>query len=317
MTSLLAAEPKDWVEANYEPSILQLGRVDGKQFGMAVNASSPLMFFNVELVKQAGGNPEKMPDNWPDVIALATKIKSSGANLAGLAYNIHDWPDDWLLRSMVQQAGGNMVDASGTKVAFGDATGLQAMRYIRRFVTENGMPLIDWDQSRQQFIAGQIGLFFDTPGRLRQDTDLIGKRFTLGTAVFPIDNKEKGGLPTGGNAALVLTHDPAKQKAAWELAKYMTGPEVQTVVAETTGYLPTNKRAVGPDFLGAFYTANPNFRTITGQINRSLPWQGYSGGNPFGSGGRSGTSSTASCAVNSRRRRGLEALVKETTALIS
>ena len=27
------------------------------------------------------------------------------------------------------------------------------------------MPLIDWDQSRQQFIAGKIGLFFDTPAR--------------------------------------------------------------------------------------------------------------------------------------------------------
>ena len=55
------------------------------------------------------------------------------------------------------------------------------------------MPLIDWDQSRQQFIAGKIGIFFDTPARLRQVTDLIGDKFTLGTAIFPIDDKAKGG----------------------------------------------------------------------------------------------------------------------------
>ena len=38
-------------------------------------------------------------------------------------------------------------------------------------------------------------------------------------------------------------------------------------------------RAVGPEFLGPFYEANPNFRTVTGQIERSVPWQGYPGGN--------------------------------------
>ena len=47
------------------------------------------------------------------------------------------------------------------------------------------MPLIDWDQSRQQFIAGKIGIFFDTPARMRQVTDLIGDKFTLGTAHLP------------------------------------------------------------------------------------------------------------------------------------
>ena len=115
-------------------------------------------------------------------------------------------------------------------------------------VTDGGMPLIDWDQSRQQFIAGKIGIFFDTPARMRQVTDLIGDKFTLGTAIFPIDDKAKGTLPTGGNAAIVTSRDPAKQKAAWEFLKFVTGPEAQKIVVETTGYLPTNLRTPGPEF---------------------------------------------------------------------
>ncbi len=313
---LLSAEPKEWVEANYAPRILNLGRVDGMLYGMAVNASTPLMYYNAELVRQAGSDPDRMPDTWDAVIALAAKIKASGPNLAGLAYNIHEWPDDWLFRGLIHQGGGNMLDATGNKVAFGDAVGLRAMQYVRRFVTEAGMPLIDWDQSRQQFIAGQTGLFFDTPARLRQVTDLIGKRFTLGTAVFPIDDKAKGGLPTGGNAAIIMSRDPAKQKAAWEFMKFMTGPEAQKMVVETSGYLPTNKRAIGPDFLGPFYEANPNFRTITLQVDRSVPWQGYPGGSSVR------IWRTQREIINRVMRgelapdAGLDRLVKETTSLV-
>jgi multiple sugar transport system substrate-binding protein len=274
---MLAAEPEAWRKANYSEALLSLGQVNGKQAGMGFNASTPLMYFNTELVKKAGGDPEKMPDNWPDLVALAKKIRSG--DTAGLAYNIHDWPDDWLWRGLILQGGHMLLDASGKKVAFGGAAGEKVLTTLRSFVTEAGMPLIDWDQSRQQFIAGKIGIFFDTPARLRQVTDLIGERFTLKTALFPIDDKEKGKLPTGGNAALITAKDPAKQKAAWEFIKFVTGPEAQKIVVETTGYMPTNLRAGEDAFLGPFYKDNANFRTINGQISRAAPWQGYPGGN--------------------------------------
>ena len=275
---LLAAEGKEFRAKNYSDRIVALGKVDGKLYGLPFNASSPIMYYNVELVKKAGGDPDKMPDNWDAVMALAAKIKAGVSDVAGLAYNVHDWPDVWLYHAMITQAGGTVVE--GDRVPLGGPDiGVQTLQRFRRFVSEEGMPLIDWDQSRQQFIAGKIGIFFDTPARLRQVTDLIGDKFTLKTAIFPIDNKAKGGLPTGGNAAIITTHDPKKQKAAWEFLKFVTGPEAQKIVVESTGYLPTNLRATGPEFLGPFYDKNPNFRTVSLQIDRSVPWQGYPGGN--------------------------------------
>lgn len=274
---MLAAEPEAWRRANYSDALLSLGQVNGKQSGLAFNASTPLMYFNAELVKKAGGDPEKMPDNWTDLLALAKKIRT--ADIAGLAYNIHDWPDDWLWRGMVLQGGSTLLNADGTKVAFGGDYGQKILETLRSFVTEGGMPLIDWDQSRQQFIAGKMGIFFDTPARLRQVTDLVGERFTMKTALFPIDDKARGKLPTGGNAALITAKDPAKQKAAWEFIKFVTGPEAQKIVVETAGYMPTNLRAGEDAFLGPFYKDNANFRTINGQVSRAAPWQGYPGGN--------------------------------------
>jgi multiple sugar transport system substrate-binding protein len=275
---LLAGEPKQWVADNYSDKILALGQINGKQYGMAVNASTPIMYINNELVKKAGGDPAHMPDTWEGIVTLAAKIKALGPNIAGMAYNVHDWPDDWLWRGIVLQGGGSMLNEAGDKVAF-DGVGLKELEMLRRFVTEGGMPLIDWDQSRQQFVAGQIGIFFDTPARMRQDTDLIGDKFTLGSAVFPLDDKAKGGLPTGGNSALITAKDPAKQKAAWEFIKFVTGPEAQKIVVETAGYMPTNLRAGEDAFLGPFYKENANFRTINGQVSRAAPWEGYPGGN--------------------------------------
>lgn len=275
---LLNAEGKEFRGKNYSDKILALGKVDGKLYGLAFNASTPIMYYNVELVKKAGGDPEHMPDNWEALIALVAKIKAAAPDVAGVAYNVHDWPDVWLYHAMILQAGANVVE--GNKVTLGGPdVGLKTLKTFRRFVTEGGMPLIDWDQSRQQFIAGKIGVFFDTPARLRQVTDLIGDKFTLRTAVFPVDNKEKGGLPTGGNAAIITSRDAKKQKAAWEFLKFETGPEAQKIVVETTGYLPTNRRATGPEFLGPYYDKNPNFRTVSLQMDRSVPWQGYPGGN--------------------------------------
>ena len=273
---LLAAEPAKWRASNYADKILDLGKVHGKLYGLAVNASRPVMYCNADLVKKAGGDPAHMPDTWEGVIALAKKIHET-SGLAGMAYNVHEWPDTWLFQAILTQEGVPMLDPTGTKIAFDNDKGLRAMTLLRRFVTEGGMKLIGFDESRQSFVAGNIGIFFDTPARMKQVTDLVGTRFALGTAVFPLDDKANGGIPTGGCAIVITARDPAKQKAAWEYAKFITGPEAQKIVVEATGYLPTNKRAAGADYLGPFYEKNPNFRTVSLETDRAVPWQGYTG----------------------------------------
>jgi len=313
---LFNAEPTEWREANYAESMINLGKVNGKLYGLPVNASLPIMYFNTELVKKAGGDPQHMPDTWDGIIALAKKIRETSQGAAGIGYDAHDWPDDWLFRAMIHQSGGKMLDASGTKAGFDSEPGKKAMEYFRRFVTEGGMPLIDFDSSRAQFTAGQMGIHFDTPARLRVISDQIGNKFTLGTEVFPIDNKANGGIPTGGSAIIITAKDPAKQKAAWEYAKFLTGPEAQKVVVEVTGYLPTNKLASGPQYLGPFYQANPHFATAARQTDRALPWQGYPGGNSVRVWRTQREIITGVMRGEIAPEAGLDRLVRETNALI-
>ena len=267
-----------FLDANYSPKMAALGQIDGKQYGLPVNASSPIIYINAELVRKAGGDPDNMPKTFEGLIELAAKIHALDPKVAGMGYDINGWPDDWLWQALIFQQGGKLVDETTKAVAFDNEIGLNALKLARRFVTEGGQNLLDWDQSRQQFGAGLTGFIFSTPAHVQTVQGLVGDRFELKTATFPLDNPETGGVPTGGNSAVILTQDKARQDAAWKYLKWITGPEAQNVIVRITGYLPTNKLATGPDFLEPYYAENPNVKTASLQADRSLPWAGYPGG---------------------------------------
>jgi len=279
LAPLIAAEGAAWKDANFSPRMLALGQVGGTQFGMPFNASSPIAYYNPELVRRGGGDPDAFPNNWDGVVALGARIKAAVPTAMGVSYYINSFDSDWLWQALIQQGGGRMLGADGA-VAFGGPAGQAAMVLARRFVAEGGMGLIGDEQNRQQFGTGGTGIIFDSPARLGVITGLVGGRFPLRTAPFPITDATNGGVPTGGNAAVILTRDAAKREAAWKYVKYSGGPEAQKVAVEMTGYLPTNLLAEGPDFLGPWYAANPNARSAAMQANRSLPWEDYGANGP-------------------------------------
>ena len=273
---LLDAEPQEWKDANYSQALLGLGQVDGVQYGLAFNASLPITYVNEDLLSAAGFDPKNIPDNWDGILDIAQKIHAADSGVSGVGYAVHEWPDDWLWQAILRQAGSALVDPETGKAGFDNEGGLAALTRLRSFAVEGSMQLLEFEQSRQLFIAGQTAFFFDTPARLAQTIDLVGDRFTLGTARFPVDDKETGGLPTGGSSVIVTASDEAKQKAAWEFIKFATGPEAQKIVVETTGYLPANVQA--PDYLKEFYDADPRFAVVATQMELARPWEGYQGG---------------------------------------
>ncbi|SCY96399.1 ABC transporter substrate-binding protein [Paracoccus tibetensis] len=267
-----------FLDENFAPSMLALGVVDGKQYGLPVNASSPIMYVNAELVRAAGGDPENMPTTFPELIELAKTIHEADPRVAGMSYDIAGWPDDWLWQAMVYQQGGQLIDPETNQVAFDNEIGLNGLTMIRQMAAEAGAPIFDWDQARQQFGAGMTGFLFSTPAHVQTIEGLVGDRFELVTTTFPLDDPENGGVPTGGNSAVMLTQDEAKQQAAWDYIKWVTGPEAQDIIVRITGYLPTNKRATGEEYLAPYYAEHPNVATAAKQADRSLPWAGYPGG---------------------------------------
>jgi multiple sugar transport system substrate-binding protein len=100
------------------------------------------------------------------------------------------------------------------------------------------------------------------------------------TAAIPMLDPAKGQLPTGGNAAVMLTRDPAKQQVAWDFIKFAAGPYGASVVVPGTGYVPNNAlAATSPEYLGDFYAKNPLFKAGLEQMTEMRPWYAFPGSN--------------------------------------
>jgi len=277
LTPFLKQEGDKFIQANYAPNVLALAKVDGKQWGIPFNASTPIVYFNNSLVERAGGSVNSLPKDWDGIIALAKKMHGLGG-VDGVAYEASEWGDDWLWQALVDNAGGGIVADGSGAVTFGGDAGLKGLKLLRRLETETEMPMLNEDQAIQQFAAGKLGIFIGSTAEVRTMGEGIGGKFQFTTAEYPAAEAGTGHLPAGGNAAVILSKDPERQKAAWDFVKFATGPQGQEIAVLGSGYMPTNLQASGSDFLGKFYAEHPNWTVSMKQWPIATAWFGYPGG---------------------------------------
>lgn len=274
----LVDKETDLEAQGFTDHLLSLARVGDRQVGLAFATSNPIMYYNADLVKAAGGNPDTPPTTWDEVIELGGKIKALGDGNEGIDFR---WQgDDWMFSALLFGAGGTMLSEDEKKVAFNGPEGLAAFKLVDRMVKEGGLPVLTKAAGEQAFAAGKVGFAFQTTGALRNTIKNVGDKFDMRTAKIPLLNAEKGRLPTGGNAVVILTEDQAKQDAAWKFAKFAAGPYGASVVVPGTGYVPNNELAAKSDeYLGKFYEENPLFKAGLSQMSLMIPWYAFPGSN--------------------------------------
>jgi multiple sugar transport system substrate-binding protein len=278
LDSFIAAE-KDWGKAGYDGALLTLGQVKGKQYGMGFSLSTPIIYFNADLVKKAGGDPDNFPSTWEGIFALAKKIDDPANKVSGFHF---DWDitGNWMWQALTFSNGGTMLSADEKTVAFGDAPGQKAIATLAAMRRDGTMRDVSQATALQDFVSGRLGIWAHSTSRLGGVTKQAQGVFTLRTARFPVGAGEASRLPAGGNVAMMLAKDPAKQKAAWEYIKFATGPVGATIMVKGTGYFPANAiPAKDPKMLGDFYAQNPNHRVAIGQLPAMTAWYAFPGEN--------------------------------------
>ncbi|WP_064694979.1 ABC transporter substrate-binding protein [Rhizobium aegyptiacum] len=263
-------------DKGYTDQVLSLAKIDGHVYGLPFAMSTPVVYFNADLVKKAGGDPAKIPTDWNDFIALAAKIGALGDGTSGMYYQLGS--DDWTTQNLVRNFGGQMMDDKETDIAFDGPAGQAAVKLFKRFHTDGAQPAIDSNAARQLFTSGKLGFFFASAGSVSGFEKEIDDRFTLKTAQQPL-GADNATMPTGGMVAVILTDDKAKRAAAWDYLKFATGPEGQSMVVPNTGYMPTNTLALDKDHLAGFYDKHPNWYTSVLQTPRARPWFSWPGDN--------------------------------------
>jgi multiple sugar transport system substrate-binding protein len=192
-----------------------------------------------------------------------------------------DWTitGNWSWQGLVFSHGGSMLNADESRVAFGEASGQQALRTLRRFVDEGKMADIRPETMFQDFFAGRMGISMQSTAQLGRYNREIGGRFPLACARYPL-SAAGARVPAGGTVGMMFATDPVKQKAAWEFIKFACGPVGATMMVKATGYMPaTTIPATRKDMLADFYAANPNHLISIGQQDVITGWYAFPGQN--------------------------------------
>ncbi|KAA9155669.1 ABC transporter substrate-binding protein [Amycolatopsis acidicola] len=276
---------KEAVQANfdgakypYAPAARTLGDWEGKTYGVPFVFSTPVLYYNATLFQQAGLDPSKPPTTWAEVQQDAQAIKNvthkDGAYLDCLTKTAKDW----CYQSLVRSDGGRVLSEDRKTLTFDDATNVDVVKMAQNMVNTGSTPKLTQQQGYEEFARGDLGMILETSAIQATFTKGAKDKWDLRAARMPsFDGKPT--VPTNSGASLfVLSNDAAKQRAAWELIKFLTSEDAYTTIASKIGYLPLRTGLLDdPNGLQAWAAKNPMIKPNVEQLARMEPWTSFPG----------------------------------------
>jgi sn-glycerol 3-phosphate transport system substrate-binding protein len=261
-----------------EENILGYYQVDEKLHSMPFNTSNAIMFYNKDMFREAGLDPDNPPRTFSEIKEAAKQLtvgSSSGAEVHGFGLLIHGW----FIEQLLANQGAYLIDAGNgregepTKTLLNEEPGLNIFNWLNDMNEEGTLGIYGraWDDIRAAFKAGRLAMYLDsTAGTASNVND---SDFEVGTAFLPVvDGMEPQGVIVGGASIWMMNGIPGEeQNAAWEFIKFVTKPDIQAKWAGSTGYFPITKAAYDEESLKEVYNKYPQFLTAVEQLrNTSL-----------------------------------------------
>ena len=261
----------EWESLGVAGSALELGRDGGGIHGLPFATTVPVVYYNMDLVRQAGVDGS-LPETWEQLLSLGAAIDALDDSILGMHYDI-DNNSAWAFHTLVNSQGVPMMTEA--EIGFSNQEGLQALELVRRFGDAGQLPMAG-DQAVQAFQSGTLGIFVISASRLHRFARAADGNFELAVGALPV-LAPTGTLPTAGNAIVMMTQDPERQAAAWAYMKFAVGPAGQTIMAQHTGYIPVNTIALGDEYLGSMLSVDARYAAIVSQLprlGRFFTWPG-------------------------------------------
>ncbi len=257
------------------PRVLAYYSVKGVLWPMPFNNSNPVLYYNRKAFEKAGLDPNKPPVTLDEVKADSQRIVRSGAASFGLALKT----DSFYFEHWLAKAGHTLVNngngrtARATAVTFDDPTGVSLFQWIDDMVTSK-LALSTGPGDLDHYLAvgnGRAAMTIDTSAALGTIAQLFAAgqygNVQLGVGAMPGPTSPDGGVLVGGAANYIVNRSsPAQQAAAYEFAKYLATPRVQSEWAAATGYTPVSASAASMAPLAQKYAHQPEYKVAYDQL---------------------------------------------------
>lgn len=252
----------DFDYEDFQPGVLEYAKYNGRLASLPFAISTQVIYYNVDLVKNAGLDLEKNPPKtWAEFVEVCKKVQAANSGIWGF-----DTSDGvWLIKSMFYQNGNTVVEQDGETITpvFDQASGVEVAEFWKSLVDQKIMPAQQHDNAEKKFLAGSLAFIAATSNRISKWTGSTS--FEMGAIEMPYFKTPSVAL--GGSTCAILTEEKWAKEACWELLKYLLNTENQTAFALTSGYLPTRKSALEREDVKSYIADNKLYEVATNQLS--------------------------------------------------
>jgi sn-glycerol 3-phosphate transport system substrate-binding protein len=276
-----------------EPNVANYYSVDGRLYSMPFNTSNPVLYYNKDMFKEAGLDPEKAPRTWAEVTDYARKLTKKDASGQTTQYGCSFAFYGWFVEQFIAVQGGYYVNnengrmARATEATFNGPEGVALLEWWKSMLDEGicanlGRATAD---TKKAFDSGVVAMTLDSTAGVRDRIDAAAGKFEVGVGYLPRateENYNTSGTIIGGASLWMLNLRPEKeQEAAWKFVKFMSSADSQAYWHINTGYYPINAKGYNhPDDI-AWRQKYPQFQVAIDQLHMA-PLNNFTAGGLIG-----------------------------------
>lgn len=259
-------EDKAWLNGFY-PALMANGQIEGQTWGIPFQRSTIVAYYNKDLFREAGLDPEAPPTTWDEMIAMGkalTKGDTYGLMIPSTGYPY------WMFQALAIQNGKEVMSGDGLTTFFDDPKVIETLEFWKSLSSEHGiMPTgtVEWGTLRQAFLEGQTAMMWHSTGNLTAVKN--NASFDFGVAELPA-NVRKGSPTGGGNFYLFKETSDEEKEAALKLIKFMTAPEQAAAWSIATGYMGVSPAAYETEALKAYTEEFPPALVARNQLENAV-----------------------------------------------
>ncbi|MDT8899441.1 ABC transporter substrate-binding protein [Thermanaerothrix sp. 4228-RoL] len=230
---------------DFYPSQLAVDRYDDQIFGMPVSTNNLELFYNKDLFKAAGLDPNMPPKTWDELFQIAKQCANPARGIVGM--ELYTEPGEgltWQFQVYLWQSGGEFLSKDLNSAAFNSPAGEKALRFWVDLIKEGGYQISSWGL----FGQGKSCMVMD--GSWMVGIWAESAPFDWGTALMPYPTDGQPATNMGGEHVIIFHTDEVRQKAAWDFVNWLTSTETQVKWDMATGFMPIRDTvASSPEYL--------------------------------------------------------------------
>lgn len=244
------------------PGMLYDSMVAGEYYAIPFQKSTPIFYYNKDMFREAGLDPEKAPQTWEELAEYAAILTTDDR------YGVEIPIDQWLLSIFILQNGGEINNIEGTETYLDTPEAIGAVEYLLDLVNKGYMPAKRlFGDSSSDFVAGKTAMMYNSTGSLAFVRDSAS--FDWGVGFLPA-GKERIVATGGGQFVICSGISEERQAAAWDFIKWMTEPAQTAKWSMASGFIAVNPAAFDLPEMAEYTAALPQAIVARDQLQYAV-----------------------------------------------